>query len=84
MPAALILYFQGMSSLRSAGGSSGAGFVAAFLAFAGFLTAGLDRAGADGAGNTGKALGDKTVGSRSRQPGTLSRSIQPTILITGL
>jgi hypothetical protein len=84
MPAALIAYFHGMSSLRSAGGSPGPGFAAALLVFAGFLTAGVDRAGADGAGKTGKALGGKTVGSRSRQPGTLSRSIQPTMLITGI
>ena len=69
--------------MRSAGGSSGPGFAAPFLTFAGFLTAGVAGAGADGAGKIGGASGGKTVGVRAAQPGTLSRSTQPTILITG-
>ena len=47
------------------------------------LAAGVDRAGADGAGKISGAAGGKTVGVRAAQPGTLSRSTQPTILITG-
>ncbi len=73
MPAALIAYFHGMSSLGSAIGSLGPGFAAALLAFAGVSTAGVAGAGAgaDGAGKTGKALGGRTVGVRAAQPGTL-------------
>ena len=83
MPAALIAYFHGMSSLRSASGSSGPGFAAPFLVFAGFLTAGVSGAEADGAGKIGGAAGGETVGVRAAQPGTLLRSTQPTISITG-
>src|SRR6516165_9123550 len=76
-----------MSSLRSASGSSGLGFAAAFLALAlaleGVLTAGVTGAGADEAGKSGGAAGGETVGARSRQPGTLLRSTQPMTLITG-
>src|SRR5262245_51261078 len=83
MPAALIVYFHGMSSLRSANGSSGPGFAAALLALAGFLAADAAGAGVDGAGKIGGAAGGETVGVRADQPGTLSRSTQPMILITG-
>jgi hypothetical protein len=54
------------------------------LALADFLAVVADGAGAAEAGRAGSALGGKTVGSRSPQPGTSSRLYQPTILITGV